>query len=658
MARAPAAPARRAGRARRAGARRDRLRAGRVLAERPVEADAGARRCAGDAMRTCARNSARPTCATSSRSAAATRRRVCRRSERLRPRLDALVAQHAIAGYDLAARYLPSARDAARAPGAAARRRDAADRARRRSRAIRRSAPMCSPPSSPTSPSRARAAADPARPRRHAAGDQRRRPAAAARRPCDRAGLAQRPARSGRRRAHRRRARRAAARPEAGVRIAGGRLSRSACCMALAVAALLLVATVWIALRATRARAARAGADGADDAADPRRAARLRRRTQPVPPGRADPGGGPGPGLRAVLRARRRRSRGAAAHAARGDRVQPDHAAGVRVAGRVVDPGAARDRQHGGARRVRELRAGAADRAAAGGTHRARHRHDAACRRRSTATRSWRWCRTRARCACGTQSSRGTRTRIHAAAQATIATRRIRCASRADCAPCTCANTAPRRWPCMAACWRAPRRPREPGLLVALRGVELHVARIDDLPGALDMRRRRAGGRRRSWQYAFRIRTTRRLLAEGRAAVMLQAQGRSAARSRLRAIERVVNLAASPSECEPCPLPSIDRIPPPRARHRRQRRHRRRDLPRSSPPTACTCIVHAQRVTRARRRRSPMRSAPPAAARRRSRSTSPTATHARSAIDALLPAARSRSSSTTPASTTTRRWPA
>jgi predicted hotdog family 3-hydroxylacyl-ACP dehydratase len=63
----------------------------------------------------------------------------------------------------------------------------------------------------------------------------------------------------------------------------------------------------------------------------------------------------------------------------------------------------------------------------------------------------------------------------------------------------------------------------KPGLLVALRGVELHVARIDDLPGALECRAQMLTDGDGGWQYAFRIVHADTLLAEGRAAVMLQA---------------------------------------------------------------------------------------------------------------------------------------
>ena len=62
-----------------------------------------------------------------------------------------------------------------------------------------------------------------------------------------------------------------------------------------------------------------------------------------------------------------------------------------------------------------------------------------------------------------------------------------------------------------------------PGLLVALRGVELHCLRIDDLPGALECEAEVQAEGEDSQQYAFRIRHAGALLAEGRAAVMLQA---------------------------------------------------------------------------------------------------------------------------------------
>lgn len=63
----------------------------------------------------------------------------------------------------------------------------------------------------------------------------------------------------------------------------------------------------------------------------------------------------------------------------------------------------------------------------------------------------------------------------------------------------------------------------KPGLLVALRGVELHCARIDDLSGALECEAEVLAEGEGSQQYAFRITHAGKLLAEGRAAVMLQA---------------------------------------------------------------------------------------------------------------------------------------
>lgn len=59
-----------------------------------------------------------------------------------------------------------------------------------------------------------------------------------------------------------------------------------------------------------------------------------------------------------------------------------------------------------------------------------------------------------------------------------------------------------------------------PGLLVALRGVQLHVARIDDLPHALECEAHLLVESEGGWQYAFRIMHGDALLAEGRAAVL------------------------------------------------------------------------------------------------------------------------------------------
>lgn len=60
------------------------------------------------------------------------------------------------------------------------------------------------------------------------------------------------------------------------------------------------------------------------------------------------------------------------------------------------------------------------------------------------------------------------------------------------------------------------------GFLVALRGVALHVARIDDLPGPLECEAEALVVGDGGQQYAFRITHAGMLLAEGRAAVMLQ----------------------------------------------------------------------------------------------------------------------------------------
>ena len=63
------------------------------------------------------------------------------------------------------------------------------------------------------------------------------------------------------------------------------------------------------------------------------------------------------------------------------------------------------------------------------------------------------------------------------------------------------------------------------GMLVSLRGVELHCERIDDLPGRLDVHAALLHATPASQQYEFRVEHAGTLLASGRAAVMLQPEG-------------------------------------------------------------------------------------------------------------------------------------
>ena len=65
--------------------------------------------------------------------------------------------------------------------------------------------------------------------------------------------------------------------------------------------------------------------------------------------------------------------------------------------------------------------------------------------------------------------------------------------------------------------------PPRAGMLVALRQVQLHVARVDLLPGDLEVMAERLLGGSDSWQYAFRVEHGGAVLAEGRAAVVLGA---------------------------------------------------------------------------------------------------------------------------------------
>ena len=60
-----------------------------------------------------------------------------------------------------------------------------------------------------------------------------------------------------------------------------------------------------------------------------------------------------------------------------------------------------------------------------------------------------------------------------------------------------------------------------PGMLVALRGVELHVSGLDGLAGELECHAQVLAQSPTTQQYGFRITHAGQLLAEGRAAVML-----------------------------------------------------------------------------------------------------------------------------------------
>lgn len=69
---------------------------------------------------------------------------------------------------------------------------------------------------------------------------------------------------------------------------------------------------------------------------------------------------------------------------------------------------------------------------------------------------------------------------------------------------------------------RAAGAPVRPGMLVALRGVRLLVARIDTLPGELVGEAETIAATADTLQYAFRILHGDALLAEGRATAMLR----------------------------------------------------------------------------------------------------------------------------------------
>lgn len=64
--------------------------------------------------------------------------------------------------------------------------------------------------------------------------------------------------------------------------------------------------------------------------------------------------------------------------------------------------------------------------------------------------------------------------------------------------------------------------PRQ-GYLTSVRSVSLHVARLDDLPGELDVQAERLSGDNNNILYQFSLSHAGRCLLEGRAAVVLDA---------------------------------------------------------------------------------------------------------------------------------------
>ncbi len=70
----------------------------------------------------------------------------------------------------------------------------------------------------------------------------------------------------------------------------------------------------------------------------------------------------------------------------------------------------------------------------------------------------------------------------------------------------------------------APGSTPTPGFLAAVRGVRLHVPRLDDVPGPLTVSARRQAGDERQALYHFALHSaTGALLVEGRATVILNA---------------------------------------------------------------------------------------------------------------------------------------
>jgi predicted hotdog family 3-hydroxylacyl-ACP dehydratase len=75
-------------------------------------------------------------------------------------------------------------------------------------------------------------------------------------------------------------------------------------------------------------------------------------------------------------------------------------------------------------------------------------------------------------------------------------------------------------------------RPRA-GFLVSVRGVEVHVARLDDIPETLTVSATRLMGDENNILYEFRVSAAERLLLQGRAAVIANAEALTSTREPL-----------------------------------------------------------------------------------------------------------------------------
>ena len=85
-------------------------------------------------------------------------------------------------------------------------------------------------------------------------------------------------------------------------------------------------------------------------------------------------------------------------------------------------------------------------------------------------------------------------------------------------------STRPRPWRFTAVCWRPQGGEPTQGYLTSVRGLNLHVVRLDDLVGPLRVTAERLSGDARIILYQFQMHHGDRCLLDGRASVVLDAQ--------------------------------------------------------------------------------------------------------------------------------------
>ncbi|MCK7496945.1 MAG: SDR family oxidoreductase [Comamonadaceae bacterium] len=214
----------------------------------------------------------------------------------------------------------------------------------------------------------------------------------------------------------------------------------------------------------------------------------------------------------------------------------------------------------------------------------------------------------------GSRHRSGRRTAIACRARQPSLARTTRCARTAASAQPAASSTPPRRWRRTARCWRRAGERAARGLpRQRARRRVCTSARLDDI--AADLQRRGRAPVRRRQHHSVRLQRR----ATGGRCLLERPRHRGAGRRQAGHPQTTAKISTET-----------------RPGHRRQRRHRRGDLLAVSPPTAITCIVHANRNLAKRAGAGRCRSSPAAARPKPIAFDVTDADASRAALEALL----------------------